>query len=75
MPNFLEKTFEQLQKAAGRVVLREIRGAEFVSVSGDELLDQWRGRALIFGSLDLRLATAARCWARIPFDGRPLILP
>ena len=40
MPNFLENTFVQLQKAAGRVVLREIRGAEFVSVSGAELLDQ-----------------------------------
>jgi long-chain acyl-CoA synthetase len=40
MPNFLENTFAQLQKAAGRVVLREIRGTEFVSVSGAELLDQ-----------------------------------
>jgi long-chain acyl-CoA synthetase len=39
MPNFLENTFAQLQKAAGRVVLREIRGTEFVSVSGAELLD------------------------------------
>src|SRR5437899_11456609 len=40
MPNFLENTFAQLQQASGRVVLREIRGAEFVSVSGVELLDQ-----------------------------------
>jgi long-chain acyl-CoA synthetase len=40
MPNFLENTFAQLQQAAGRVVLREIRGTEFVSVSGVELLDQ-----------------------------------
>jgi long-chain acyl-CoA synthetase len=40
MPNFLENTFAQLQLASGRVVLREIRGAEFVSVSGAELLDQ-----------------------------------
>jgi long-chain acyl-CoA synthetase len=40
MPNFLENTFAQLQKAAGRVVLREIRGPEFVSVSGAEFLDQ-----------------------------------
>jgi len=39
MPNFLENTFVQLQKAAGRVVLREIRGTEFVSVSATELLD------------------------------------
>src|ERR1700756_3472481 len=40
MPNFLENAFAQLQQASGRVVLREIRGAEFVSVSGAELLDQ-----------------------------------
>jgi long-chain acyl-CoA synthetase len=40
MPNFLENAFAQLQRASGRVVLREIRGAEFVSVSGAELLDQ-----------------------------------
>ena len=30
MANFLENVFEQLQKAADRVVLREVRGAEFV---------------------------------------------
>ena len=40
MPNFLENTFAQLEQASGRVVLREIRGAEFVCVSGTELLDQ-----------------------------------
>ena len=40
MPNFLENAFAQLQQASGRVVLREIRGTEFVSVSGAELLDQ-----------------------------------
>jgi long-chain acyl-CoA synthetase len=40
MPNFLENTFAQLQQASGRVVLREIRGTEFVSVSGAELLEQ-----------------------------------
>ena len=39
MPNFLENTLAQLQKASGRVVLREIRGEEFASVSGAELLD------------------------------------
>ena len=59
MPNFLEKTFEQLQKAAGRVVLREIRGAEFVSVSGDELLDHVaRARAYLRQS---GLAAGDRC--------------
>lgn len=40
MPNFLENTFAQLQKAGGRVALREIRGTEFVSVSATELLEQ-----------------------------------
>jgi long-chain acyl-CoA synthetase len=40
MPNFLENTFAQLLKASSRVVLREIHGTEFVSVSGAELLDQ-----------------------------------
>jgi long-chain acyl-CoA synthetase len=40
MPNFLENAFAQLQQAAGRVVLREIHGPEFVSVSGAELMDQ-----------------------------------
>ena len=40
MPNFLENTFAQLQQASGRVVLREIRGTKFISVSGAELLDQ-----------------------------------
>jgi long-chain acyl-CoA synthetase len=51
MPNFLENTFAQLQQASGRVVLREIRGDEFVSVSGAELLDQVaRARAYLRGT-------------------------
>jgi long-chain acyl-CoA synthetase len=40
MPNFLETIFTQLKRADGRVVLREIRGGHFVSVTGRELLDQ-----------------------------------
>jgi long-chain acyl-CoA synthetase len=40
MPNFLENIFTQLQQAADRVVLREVRGREFVSVTGRELLEQ-----------------------------------
>ena len=40
MSNFLEDVLDQLQKAADRVVMREVRGDEFVSVSGRELLDQ-----------------------------------
>src|SRR5882672_2229901 len=40
MGNFLENIFSQLQRADGRVVLREIRGEQFVSLTGGELLDQ-----------------------------------
>src|SRR5271170_3113720 len=39
-PNFLEDIFAQLKKADSRVVLREIHGEKFVSVSGRELLEQ-----------------------------------
>ncbi len=39
MTNFLENAFGELQKAAERVVLREVRGETFISVSGQELLD------------------------------------
>jgi long-chain acyl-CoA synthetase len=40
MPNFLETILAQLKRADGRVVLREIRGDRFVSVTGRELLEQ-----------------------------------
>ena len=40
MPNFLETILTQLNRADGRVVLREIRGDHFVSVTGREFLDQ-----------------------------------
>jgi long-chain acyl-CoA synthetase len=40
MSNFLETILAQLKRADGRVVLREIRGDRFVSVTGRELLDQ-----------------------------------
>src|SRR6266849_8008235 len=40
MPNFLENIFAQLKRAEGRVVLREIRGEQFVSLAGGELLEQ-----------------------------------
>src|SRR5882762_6787659 len=40
MPNFLDNILAQLQRSNGRVVLREIRGDRFVSVTGRELLDQ-----------------------------------
>ncbi|HEY1423978.1 MAG TPA: AMP-binding protein [Candidatus Acidoferrum sp.] len=40
MPSFLENIFAQLKRADARVVLREIRGQRFVSVTGKELLEQ-----------------------------------
>ena len=40
MPSFLENIFAQLKRADARVVLREIRGEQFVSVTGRELLEQ-----------------------------------
>ncbi|MGB8321740.1 MAG: AMP-binding protein [Candidatus Acidiferrum sp.] len=39
MANFFENVFGELQKAADRVVLREVHGEEFVSVTGKELLE------------------------------------
>jgi long-chain acyl-CoA synthetase len=51
MPNFLENVFAQLQRSGDRVVLREIRGGQFVSTTGSELLEQVRrARAYIRGS-------------------------
>jgi long-chain acyl-CoA synthetase len=48
MPNFLDNIFNQLQKAAERVVLREVRGKEFVSVTARELLERvCRARAYL----------------------------
>ncbi|HEX8766627.1 MAG TPA: AMP-binding protein, partial [Candidatus Acidoferrum sp.] len=40
MPNFLENIFAQLKRADARVVLHEIRGEQFVNVTGSELLAQ-----------------------------------
>jgi long-chain acyl-CoA synthetase len=40
MPNFLENVFAKLQQASGRVILREIRGESFSSISGGEFLRQ-----------------------------------
>jgi len=42
MPNFLETIFDQLRRSAGRVVLREIHGDQYVSTTGGELLEQVR---------------------------------
>jgi long-chain acyl-CoA synthetase len=43
MGNFLENVFEQLRRSAGRTVLREVRGEQFVNVTGRELLEQVAG--------------------------------
>src|SRR5207245_3868636 len=40
MPNFLENVCVQLRRAEGRVVLREIRRDQIVSVTGREMLDR-----------------------------------
>src|SRR5436190_9625616 len=40
MPNFLETIVAQLNRASGRVVLREIHGDGFITVTGREFLDQ-----------------------------------
>src|ERR1700693_115219 len=47
MSNFIETLFAQLQRGAGRVVLREVRGDQFVSMTGGELLGQIR-RARVY---------------------------
>jgi len=48
MSNFLDTIFAQLQRSSGRVVLREIRGEQFVSITGKELLEQvWQVRTYL----------------------------
>jgi long-chain acyl-CoA synthetase len=59
MGNFLENLFNQLQRAADRVVLREIRGEQFIGVTGRELLEQvGRARSYLRG---LGLQPGERC--------------
>jgi len=59
MGNFLENLFGQLQKSATRVVLREVRSEQFVSVTGGELLEQvGRARARL---RELGLQPGERC--------------
>jgi long-chain acyl-CoA synthetase len=43
MPNFVETIFSQLQRSADRVVLREVRGEQIISVTGRELLERVQG--------------------------------
>jgi long-chain acyl-CoA synthetase len=68
MPNFLEEIFAQLKRADSRVVLREIHGEQFVSVSGRELLDQvQRVRAHLRRT---RLRPGERCALLAPNSAR-----
>jgi long-chain acyl-CoA synthetase len=54
MTNFLENIFAQLQRSAGRVVLREIHGEHFINATGRELLDQVRQVRTYLRNADLR---------------------
>ena len=48
MPNFIESIFTQLKRAGDRVVLREVQGEGFTSVTGNELLAlAQRGRGYV----------------------------
>jgi long-chain acyl-CoA synthetase len=40
MPNFLENIFTRLQRSSTHIVLREVRGEQFITVTGQELLEQ-----------------------------------
>jgi long-chain acyl-CoA synthetase len=70
MPNFLENILAQLQASADRDVLREIRGEQFVSVTGRELLNRvrrvrsyLRGAGLQPGDRCALLAANSIAWA------------
>src|ERR1700730_8400205 len=72
MPNFLENIFAQLRRSADRVVLREIRGEQFVSVTGGELLDlvqrvrgNLRGYGLEPGDRSALLAANSIRWVAV----------
>ena len=59
MPNFLENIFVQLRRAEGRVVLREIRRDQIVSVTGRKMLDRIERVRAYLRSLGVR--TGDRC--------------
>ena len=59
MPNFLETILARLKRADGRVVLREIRGDQFVSVTGRELLEHIQLVRMFIRSSGVR--PGARC--------------
>ena len=54
MANFIEDIFAQLLRAGSRVVLREVHGEEFVSVTGRELLQQVQRVRLFLRSTGLQ---------------------
>ena len=70
MPNFLENIFEQLKRAESRVVLREIHGGRFISVTGEEFLGQvqqarefFRNSGILAGERCVLLAANSIKWA------------
>jgi len=54
MANFIENIFAQLLRAGSHVVLREVHGEEFVSVTGRELLQQVQRARLFLRSTGLQ---------------------
>src|SRR5271163_411611 len=54
MANFIENIFAQLLRAGSHVVLREVHGEEFVSVTGRELLQQVQRVRVFLRSAGLR---------------------
>ena len=72
MPNFLESIFTQLKRAGDRVVLREVQGEAFTSVTGQGIAGAGAARARIHSKIwtDCR-ETAACCWGEIQLSGSP----
>src|SRR5215475_3542871 len=54
MPNFLEAIFSQLQRSADRVVVREVRGEQIISVTGRELLERVQGARSFLRALGIQ---------------------
>ena len=76
MANFLDSIFAQLSRADSRVVLREVHGTEFVSVTGKELLEQVRRVRAYVRNIGLRpgdrcalLAANSIRWAACRHNG------
>src|SRR5216110_931656 len=85
MPNFLETIFDQLQRSAYRVVLREVRGTQIVSATGMEVLERvhrarafWRGRGVQPGDRCALLGANSISWIASDLAlmaDHPLVVP